>query len=283
MPERPDASAHLGAGIGYRLDLREEILGAAGRVEVVEVMADNYLFRPERRNELAALRERLPIVLHGLDLSVGSAERPNPDYLGEVRRLCRLTAAPYYSDHLAVTRVRGVSLGHLTPVWYGRSNLSAAIDNVNAVQDCLGIPLVLENITADLTIPGAEMTEGEFFRELVRATGCGMLLDVTNIEVNSLNRGLDPADILRSFPLESVVQVHLSGGVEAGGRMIDSHSAPISERSWSLYADLLRRAAARVVIVERDADFDDGAGIMREVSRAGAMLAAARAGAPVSP
>ncbi|WFT80822.1 MULTISPECIES: multinuclear nonheme iron-dependent oxidase [unclassified Methylobacterium] len=145
------------------------------------------------------------------------------------------------------------------------------------MQDGLERPLLPETITADFAIPGATMSEPEFLHRLTGATGCGLRLDVTNVEVNAANHGFDARAFLAALPLDRVVQVHLAGGAREGGRLIDTHGAPVSEVSWELLAALAARAPVRAVLLERDLDFSDPEGLIAEVARARVTVARAAA------
>ena len=174
-----------------------------------------------------------------------------------MKRVSDITGAPYYSEHLAVTRAPGIDIGHLSPVWFTNEVLRAVIDNVHAVQDFLGKPLVLENISYLFDIPNATMTQAEFFHRLVDATGCGLLLDVANVNVNAQNHRFDPVEFLDSMPLHAVVQIHMAGGFWSDGIYFDGHSEPVDEATWQLLDVLLERVPIRISIVERDANFPD--------------------------
>jgi len=247
---------YLGSGIGYRREIKDAILAAREQIDFVEVISDQYL-DDRWLMELRELCEIFPVIPHGISLSVGSATGINPDYIELIKRVSDITGSPYYSEHLCMTRAPGLEIGHLSPLALTERTLELAIGNVLAVQEALDKPLVLENVTYMFSIPGAEMTQAEFFEQLVEATGCGVLLDVTNVYINSTNHGFDAVEFLTSMPLESVVQIHLAGGYWAQEVLIDSHSEPVQEESWQLLEELVARTAVRAAIIEHDANFPE--------------------------
>ncbi|MGA2826198.1 MAG: DUF692 domain-containing protein [Streptosporangiaceae bacterium] len=249
-----DAIPYLGSGLGYRREIGSWILDAGDRVDVLEVVTEQFM---QAEDELAALVDRFPVIPHGVGLSIGTAGPLDWEYLRSVKRVSDITGAPYYSEHLAVTRAPGIDIGHLSPVWFTNEVLRAVIDNVHAVQDFLGKPLVLENISYLFDIPNATMTQAEFFHRLVDATGCGLLLDVANVNVNAQNHRFDPVEFLDSMPLHAVVQIHMAGGFWSDGIYFDGHSEPVDEATWQLLDVLLERVPIRISIVERDANFPD--------------------------
>jgi uncharacterized protein (UPF0276 family) len=270
-----DAIPYLGSGLGYRREIGSRILDAGDRVDVLEVVTEQFI---QAEDELAALVDRFPVIPHGVGLSIGTAGPLDREYLRSVKRVSDITGAPYYSEHLAVTRAPGIDIGHLSPVWFTNEVLRAVIDNVHAVQDFLGKPLVLENISYLFDIPNATMTQAEFFHRLVDATGCGLLLDVANVNVNAQNHRFDPVEFLDSMPLHAVVQIHMAGGFWSDGIYFDGHSEPVDEATWQLLDVLLERVPIRISIVERDANFpDELTPLLDDVDRIRRAISAVRA------
>jgi uncharacterized protein (UPF0276 family) len=270
-----DAIPYLGSGLGYRREIGSWILDAGDRIDVLEVVTEQFT---RAEDELAALVDRFPVIPHGVGLSIGTVGPLDWEYLRSVKRVSDITGAPYYSEHLAVTRAPGIDIGHLSPVWFTSEVLRAVIDNVRAVQDFLGKPLVLENISYLFDIPNATMTQAEFFHRLVDATGCGLLLDVANVNVNARNHGFDPVEFLDSMPLHAVVQIHMAGGFWRDGIYFDGHSEPVDEATWQLLDVLVERVPIRISIVERDANFpDELAPLLDDVDRIRRAISAARA------
>lgn len=263
----------LGSGLGYRRELRQSILESRGSIDFLEIVADQFLHDPIYLDELAEIRELFVVIPHGVGLSVGSP-RVDGDYLRAIRRISEVARSPYYSEHLAMTRAPGIDLGHLSPLWFTESLLRVTEENVKRVQDCLGKPLVLENVTYSFDVPAAGMRQSEFFTRLVKATDCWMLLDVTNLYINSVNHRFDPAEFLRELPLHRIAQIHLAGGYKQDGVWIDGHCESVDEGSWRLLDTLALMAPIRSSIIERDSNFpNEIADLLLQIGRARAAIA----------
>ncbi len=258
----------LGVGLGYRSALREGILAHRKQIDFLEIIADNYLRDPAAWQELEELCTLFTVIPHGINLSIGSVMPLDRAYLQGIKRICEITHAPYYSEHLCLTRVPGRDIGHLSPLWYTEEALRHVTHNVVAVQELLGIPLVLENVTYFLHIPHGSMSQEEFFQRLVHATGCGVLLDVTNVWINAANHHGDPKSFLEHMPLEHLVQVHLAGGYWRGGWLVDSHSELVSEEVFALFLFLAARCQIKGVIFEHDYHFPPIGQLLMQMERA---------------
>lgn len=245
----------LGVGLGYRSELREGILTHRERIDFLEVIADNYLREPSALATLEELCSLFPVIPHGVDLSIGSVMPLESSYLRAIKRVSDLTKAPYYSEHLCITRVPGRDIGHLAPLWFTEDLLQHVIDRVLRLQDFLGKPLVLENVTYMLEIPHGTMSQTEFFRRLVHATGCGVLLDVTNVFINAINHHFDPGVFLNQMPLDHLVQIHLAGGYWRHGWLVDGHSELVPPEIFALLETLVSLCQVNNVIFEHDAHF----------------------------
>jgi uncharacterized protein len=244
----------LGAGVSVRRPwhaaLAALLPGAAP--PVLEIVPQHFFAHPAA---LAPLADRYPIVFHDLATSIGTLG-PDPiarAHLGRVRDLVRATPSAFlFTDHLAFTRTAsGLDLGHLCPLWLDEGTFRSVRDRVHALQDTLGLPVALENPSSALVLPHSDHTEPDFLARLCAETGCGVLLDVTNVLVDSRNQGADPLERLLRYPLERVVAVHLAGATEHE-HWVDTHAAPVAAESYALLAALRGRAPLRTIIVERD-------------------------------
>lgn len=244
----------LGSGIGYRRELREAILASRDDIDFVEIVTEQFSRDSRQLDELWELTSSFTVIPHGVGLSVASP-RLNDAYLRTIRRVSDICRSPYYSEHLAITRAPGFDIGHLAPVWYTEPVLANAIDNVSRVQDLLGKPLLVENISYLFEIPAATIPQAEFLSRLCDATGCGILLDLTNLYTNATNHRFDPLAFLDELPLERVVQLHLAGGFWADGVLIDGHCESVEPGSWTLLNALTRRIRVKASILEHDANF----------------------------
>jgi uncharacterized protein (UPF0276 family) len=217
------------------------------------------------------LAEAYPLVLHEVGMSIGTARAGHVDRatVGRVLELVTLARPKLLSEHLAMTRSpSGIDLGHLCPIWRTEAALAMLVDRVRAWQDVFGIPIALENIAAPFEIPDADMSESEFFSRLVDATGCGLLLDLTNLALDAKNFGFEAATRLSRYPLESVWQVHLAGGRRHGDWHLDSHSEPVDDVSYTLLEALRPRAPLQAIVIERDDNLPPLEDLVREARRA---------------
>jgi uncharacterized protein len=257
-------------GIGFRRELENGLFELQGSFECVEIIAESY-FNPTRSklNELTRLKEAFLIVPHGLRLSIGAVARPRQSYMDELVRLLDRIDAPYHGDHFALTGANGTELEHLSPLWYTEQGLDTVISNIREVQRFLGRQLVLETITHPFLIPGATMSPAEFITAACRETGCGVLLDVTNVYINARNAVEDPSAFIRALPLQSVRQIHLVGYArEEDGTYVDGHDHAIQEDLWALYDYTMTLCSPEFVIIERDGNFPDMAELAAEAERA---------------
>jgi hypothetical protein len=259
----------LGAGVGYRDPYRGDLFLNRSSVDFLEIIADHYFDpMPGKSEELALLRGHFPLIPHGLNLSLGSAEGPDRNYARAFASLVNDLQPPYWSEHLAVTRAGGVEIGHLAPLPFTREAVETVCRNVSAMRELTEVPLILENITYTIAFPGNEMTEAEFLTRVTERTGCGLLLDVTNLYTNAANHGYDLDAFLDRAPLDRVVQLHFTGGFWEDGILVDSHSEPTPPEVWALLEEIMRRAPVKGVILERDENLPPFSEILGEVTRA---------------
>ena len=259
----------LGAGLGFREPFLSDLFLHRGQVDWLEIVTDHYLdAAPEKARELDLLAAHFPLIPHGLNLSLGSAEGLDEEYADKVAALVNRLRPPWWSEHIAWTRAGGVSIGHLTPLPWTREALDVLCRNIAAMQRRTDIPLILENISYIVAMPGAEMTEAQFLSEVTERTGCGLLLDVTNLYANAVNHGGDPAAFLDALPLERVVQLHFVGGRWQDGVFVDSHSSPTPPEVWALMDEVLTRAPVKGVLLERDEDLPPFSELAAELERA---------------
>ena len=245
--------APLGVGLGYRPAFRADLFAHRDKVDFLEVTADHYFNASrEKLDELDLLSRHFTLIPHGLDLSIGSAEGIDEAYLEKFAALIARLDPPYWSDHLAFTRAGGIAIGHLACLPYTREAIDVVLRNVETIRKSIKIPLILENITATVLIPGAEMGEPEFVASVLRQADCGWLCDVTNLFTNAFNEGRDIAAELDRWPWRRIVQMHFAGGRVSDGVMIDSHDAPTSPEVWRLLEAAVARSDVKGIILERD-------------------------------
>jgi uncharacterized protein (UPF0276 family) len=214
------------------------------------------------------LRAHFPLIPHGLNLSLGSAEGLDTKYVASVAKLIDRLDPPWWSEHIAFTRAGGVDIGHLAPLPFSRESLDVLSANIAHVRETIEVPLILENITYSVAMPGAEMDEAEFLAELLDRTGCGLLLDVMNLHANAVNHGYDPVRFLDRLPIDRVVQLHFAGGAMRDGLVVDSHSSPAPPAVWELLEAVLERAPVKGIILERDEELPPFDALATELDQA---------------
>lgn len=263
----------LGSGLGYRPQFRADLFAHRDAVDFLEIIADHYLDASrEKLDELDLLKSHFPLVAHGLDLSIGSAEGLDPHYLDKVAALIERIDPPWWSEHLCFTRAGGVGIGHLASLPYTQEAIDVVARNVEYVRRRIKTPLILENITTVVRVPGGEMDEAEFLSRTLEATGCGWLCDVANMHVNAMNFGVDLDLQFERWPWDRLVQIHYAGGRARNGLLIDSHDAATSEAVWTLYDRVVAHAPIRGVVLERDENIPPFPELIDEVARARATL-----------
>lgn len=269
LPASLENLPRLGVGLGFRAPCRADLFLNASRVDFLEIVADHYFDPgPEQLAELELLRRQFPLIPHGLTLSLGSAAGLRSDTLRRLTDLVERLEPPWWSEHIAFTQAGGQEIGHLAPVPFSRASLDILCRNIAVACAAIGTPLILENITYQTTFPWSDLDEAAFLGELLDRTGCGLLLDVTNLYTNSVNHRFDPVRFLERLPAERIVQLHFVGGHWRNGELIDSHSQPTPEEVWQLLAEVLRRFPVKGVILERDENIPPFAEITAELQRA---------------
>jgi len=255
----------LGVGIGWRPEIDLTVERLAG-VDFVEVVAESVCAEhlPE---SLRRLRARgVPVLPHGVTLSLGSADPPDPDRLERLGRCAEALDAPLVSEHIAFVRAGGLEAGHLLPVPRTREALEVVVANVRAAQAALPVPLAVENVAALLGWPDDELTDGQFLAALVERTGVRLLLDVANLHTNRVNLGLDPLAALTELPLEAVAYVHVAGGVLRDGVWHDTHTHPVPAAVLDLLAAVCERTPVPGVLLERDGTYPSDADLAAELA-----------------
>ena len=245
--------APLGFGLGLRPQHYSEILDGGHDVDWFEVISENYLVpggNPLRM--LDRIAERYPLVMHGVSMSIASTAPFDDDYLDGLANLARRIQPKWISDHLCWTGVHGVNLHDLLPFPYTREALDHVVARIAYVQERLGRPLCLENVSSYVTFEESEMSEWDFIAEMARRTGCWLLFDVNNVFVSSYNHGTDAMDFLNAIPADRVIQFHLAGHSDMGTHLIDTHDAPVRAEVWDLYKAALKRFGPVSTMIERD-------------------------------
>lgn len=244
-----------GFGLGLRPVHYPDFLEREVPVDFVEVISENFMVEGGRPLQvLDRVRERHPVILHGVSMSIGAAEGVSPDYLRRLRALADRIDPLWVSDHLCWTGTGGFNSHDLLPLPYTEEALAVVSANIGRVQDALGRPMLIENPSSYVTFRSSEMTEWEFLAELCRRSGCYLLLDVNNIFVSGSNHGFAPAAYLDGVPFDRVRQIHLAGHSQGRTMLIDTHDHPVPDPVWTLYEEACRRAGPVATMIERDDD-----------------------------
>ncbi|MDA0789624.1 MAG: DUF692 domain-containing protein [Proteobacteria bacterium] len=251
-----------GVGLGVRSAFWPLIVDGSLPLDFVEVTAEHFFDDDLPLVQLSGL----PVAVHSLGLSLGSPEPLDEAYLDRVRAVAERADAVCSSDHLAFTRANGIDLGHLNPVPLSDKMFDRIASRVDRVQQITGRVMLLENITTHLQLPGARQ-EPRFLTRLAYATGCGILLDLTNLYVNARNFGFDPEDYLSQMDLARVGQIHLVGYSERAGRLHDEHARPVQQELLSLLRGVLMQRPDIGVLLEWDRDLPDAAALAVELTR----------------
>jgi uncharacterized protein (UPF0276 family) len=249
-------------GVGYRRPLAPWIAQRPATVGCLEITAEHFF--DGGLDLLRLLRRDYPLFVHGLGLSLGTPGRLDRETLEQFARVVEAANPEVVTEHIAFTRTADVDLGHLNPVRPTRANVRLFADHAREVADRCGRRLLLENIATHLALPG-EMPEPEFLNQICDASGAGLLLDVTNLFVNSRNHGFDPVRWLEEIEPKNVVQLHVVGYTQRDGRWHDLHAEPIQDDLHALIEEVLFRTSPRAVILERDEEIPAGDEIAREL------------------
>ncbi|HEY6559684.1 MAG TPA: DUF692 domain-containing protein [Polyangiaceae bacterium] len=257
MPEKPSTTRLSGVGLGLRWDFLDEILEAPpSGLAFLEVSPENYMRRGGYYPEaLERLKERYPLVTHGLTLSLGAAAPPERAYMRELRREIERLGSPWHSDHLCFSSAGPRQLHELLPLKFSEENARRVAERLEHVQDSVGVPMALENISAYARAGRAEMPEHEFICRILERSSAKLLLDVNNVYVNARNFGFDARAFIAALPLERVIEIHVAGhGTRKSGLLIDTHGTPVSSPVIELLEWTVERTGPVPVLLERDND-----------------------------
>ncbi len=259
----------LGFGAGLRAEHFDDVLGGAEGADWFEVISENFMdTRGRPLAVLEAVRRDHPIALHGVSLSIGSADPLSQSYLDSLAALVERIEPAIVSDHLCWCGVDGRQLYDLLPLPLNEEVLDHVVERVLRVQDRLGRRILLENPSTYLGWSNSTIPEPLFLAELAARADCGLLLDVNNIYVSSVNLDFDPLAYLEAIPVDRVGQIHLAGYSDMGSYLFDTHSAPVSDEVWQLYAHAVERCGAVTTMVEWDAEIPAWTRLAEEVRRA---------------
>jgi uncharacterized protein len=279
----PKTSLPAAIGVGYKPQHFEAIMRTPGALGFFEIHAENYMGAGGRPHaELAALHRDHALSVHGIGLSIGAGAPLDRDHIGRLRNLCDRYQPESFSEHLAWATHDGVFYNDLLPLPTNPATLARVIEHLDEVQNALGRRILIENPAVYLNFDDSTISEPDFLAELVRASGCGLLLDINNVYVSGRNKGFDPKAYFDAFPLHEVGEIHLAGHSPSVGEdgvtlLIDSHGAAIADPVFALYDYVLGKCGPLPSLIERDNDVPEWPVLLAEAQTAGAILDAVRA------
>ncbi len=275
-------SVPVSAGIGLRAQHHLQVLSEAPPAAWFEAHSENYLADGGSHVEcLARIRERYPLSLHGVGLSLGSTDPLNREHLANLRRVVARFEPALVSEHLSWSSAGGIFANDLLPLPYTEEALRHVGLRIAQTQDALGRQILLENVSSYLQFKDSAMREWEFVAGIAAESGCGILLDLNNIYVSAHNHGFDCAEYLKGIPRRLVQEFHLAGHarIELDGKdlLIDTHGAPVCEAVWNLYRTALQRFGNVPALIEWDTDIPTFDVLQAEAQRADAVASAKNA------
>lgn len=273
------------AGVGYKAQHLDDILADTTAIGWLEIHAENYMSEGGPQiAQLRHLREVFPISCHGVGLSIGGEGRLDPEHLARLAKLVFWLEPAMFSEHLAWSTHETSFFNDLLPVPYDISSLKRVCEHIDLVQSTLGRQMLLENPSTYVAFAQSTYSETDFIAEIVRRTGCGLLLDVNNVFVSATNQQYDPRSYLDAFPTEAVQEIHLGGHAvdsdEYGAPLlIDSHNASVVDPVWALYDYTLAQTGKKPTLIEWDNDIPEWPVLAAEAKRVERHLAREMVGA----
>ncbi len=263
----------ISAGVGLRDPHFSQIIEETPSIPWLEALTDNYLYPTESRRQLLEIREHYPMTLHGVGMSLGSADPLNMDYLNHLRLLIKDLKPAWVSEHLCWTSMAGQYLHELMPLPYTEEVIFHLAGRIKQVQDFLEMPLVLENVSSYIRFDNSTMSEAQFFASVLQESDCLALLDINNVYVSATNHGFDAMTYLNEIPVERVQEIHLGGhSVQNEGFLLDTHGAAIAEPVWTLYKEYIAGAGNIPTLIEWDNDIPALDRLLSEAERAAQIL-----------
>lgn len=241
------------SGIGLRQPHFRDVLETKPRLDFFEVISENFVETGGRpRQILHDIRKDYPVFLHGVNLNIGGLDPIHPAYLQALRRLSDEIQPALISDHLCWTTHQGQTWYDLLPLPFREDLLTPLVDRIAQVQDFLKRPIALENISTYLRFKDADMSELDFILQIIKRSGCQLLLDVNNVFVNAYNHGFNAQEFIQNLPTKAIAQYHLAGHTQQGDFLFDTHDQEISKEVWDLFDLTLSIHGSKPTLIERD-------------------------------
>lgn len=259
----------LGFGLGLRTVHYLDILENNPAIDWFEILTENYLVPGGKPlYYLDRIKERYPIVMHGVSMSLGSSDPLDMHYLKQVKALASRTQAKWISDHVCWTGIHGKNMHDLLPLPYTEEAIAHFSKKVNQAQDFLEQPILIENPSSYLSYQDSSFTEWDFINEVINQTNCYLLLDVNNIYVSAFNHSFDPIEYILAIPPQRVKQIHLAGHTNNGDHIIDTHDHDVIDPVWALYSKTLEHIGKVSTMIERDDHIPPLPELMQELEQA---------------
>ena len=269
MPHANKKKPYLGFGLGLRTDHYETIINEKPPVDWFEIITENYLVPGgQPLYFLDKIREHYPMVMHGVSMSIGSCDPIDWDYLKQVKNLADRIQPQWISDHLCWTGVQNKNTHDLLPLPYTEEAIHHVVNRIQQVQDFLGRPFLIENVSSYISYQDSSMPEWDFVKEIIQRADCLLLLDVNNIYVSSINHEFNPIDYITAIPSDRIYQIHLAGHSNMGDYIIDTHDHAVIDPVWDLYEETLRRHGFISTMIERDDNIPPLSELLTELKRA---------------
>lgn len=255
---------YLGAGIGLRTPHIYTILANRPNVDWFEIHICNYINGGLNQQLLMKIAEQYPLSFHGVSLNLGGTEPLNLPYLTRLKQLVDELNPKLVSEHACFTAHNGEVFHDLLPIPYTEQSIEHFVRRIDQVQEFIGRPILIENLSRYVEFPESELKESEFLSALCKRTGCGLLLDLTNAYVNQKNLGINLEQFVDELPAEHIHEIHLAGYSQEDDWLVDTHSAPIPNEIWSVFDAFCNRYGARSVLIERDNNLPEFSELERE-------------------
>lgn len=270
MPaNRFNGFSNLGIGIGLRVAHYAHILESRPAIDWFEIISENYMVGGGRPLEnLDAVLAHYPVVQHGVSLYFGSLDPFDKTQLDSLKQLTKRTKTPFISDHLCWGSFDGSFSHDLLPLPYTKEAIRNTARRIKHVQDYIGLPVAVENVSSYLEYQDSEMTEWQFLSEVCELADCGILLDVNNIFVSSRNHSFDPLDYLKNIPLDRVAQIHVAGHSDRHGYLLDTHDSFVKPEVWQLYEKVIEVIGPTSTLLEWDSKIPDFDVVHKEAMKA---------------
>ncbi len=259
----------LGFGLGLRTEHFDEVLSTLPSVDWFEVTSENFMVQGGKPlHYLHAIRDHYPLVMHGVSMSIGSADPLDMVYLRRLRELALQIEPEWISDHLCWTGVDGINSHDLLPMPYNEEAIAHVVSRIQQVQDFLGREILIENLSSYVEFKQSEMSEWEFVSRVSKQSGCRLLLDVNNVYVSARNHRFDPIEYIQGLPSEKIWQIHLAGHSDHGEIVIDTHDHNVPDAVWDLYENAIAIHGAISTMIERDDHIPPLPELLKELDQA---------------